>query len=79
MREIFEDAVMRVALEIMDEEDPMTHAPNPDVSAHFAHIQFGQQTGYAIFNQRLRLLAIRLEIPQSLPPPTYPDEPPAED
>lgn len=79
MRAIFEDPVMQAALEVMEEEHPVKAVPHEDVTPHFAHIQLGQQTGYATYGDRLRLLGKGIDIPQKDPEANYPDEPPPVD
>jgi hypothetical protein len=76
MRAILADPIMQLALEVMADEHPGKHLPASDVTPHFAHIQLGQQTGYATYDNRLRLLGKGIEIPQEIPEATYPDETP---
>lgn len=76
MREILENDTMRTALEVMADEHPVKAVPEDDVTPHFAHIQLGQQTGYATYESRLRLLGKGIEIQQTTPPADYADEPP---
>lgn len=76
MRAILENATMQLALEVMGDEHPVKHVPAADVTPHFAHIQLGQQTGYATYESRLRLLGKGIEIPQETPPALYEDDPP---
>lgn len=75
MRAILESETMQIALEVMADEHPVKAAPSADVTPHFAHIQLGQQTGYAIYDERLRLLGKGIEIPQTVPEQTYGDPP----
>lgn len=75
MRAILESEPMQVALEVMADEHPVKAVPSDDVTPHFAHIQLGQQTGYAIYGERLRLLGRGIEVPQTTPEPTYEDPP----
>lgn len=76
MRAILESEVMQAALEVMAGENPVNGTPKDDVTPHFAHIQLGQQTGYATYDTRLKLLGKGIEIPQTTPPADYADEPP---
>lgn len=73
MRAILENETMQIALEVMAEEHPVKAVPSDDVTPHYAHIQLGQQTGYATYDERLRLLGKGIEIPQTTPEPTYED------
>lgn len=77
MRKLLESPVMQLALEIMDgpSENSVYFRPTPDVSPHFAHIQLGQQTGYANYGQRLRLLGQHINLPQPEPEATYENDP----
>lgn len=79
MRTILENEVMIAALEVMAFENPGKHMPHADVTPHFAHIQLGAQTGYAIYENRLRLLGKGIEIPQADPAADYPDDQPQPD
>lgn len=76
MRAILENDTMRAALEVMADEHPVKAVPDDDVTPHFAHIQLGQQTGYATYDTRLKLLGKGIEIPQKDPEALYePDQP----
>lgn len=74
MRALLESDTMRAALEVMADEHPVKGVPAADVTPHFAHIQLGQQTGYATYDSRLRLLGKGIEIPQTTPEATYPPD-----
>lgn len=75
MRAVLETDTMQLALEVMADEHPVKAAPSADVTPHFAHVQLGQQTGYAIYGERLRLLGKGIEIPQQTPEATYENPP----
>lgn len=75
MRAILETETMQIALEVMADEHPVKAVPTADVTPQFAHIQLGQQTGYAIYGERLRLLGTGLPVPQDTPPQTYENPP----
>lgn len=72
MREMFETTPFQILLGVMRGEAPVNYgSPSPDVSPHFAHIQLGQQTGYAMYEIRMLSLGTRLPPPQTTPPADY--------
>lgn len=79
LRTVLEMDVVKLAIEVLaddENENPVLARPNEDVSPHFAHIQLGQQTGYAQYPKRLKNLATHPPIPQDSNPETeYAEEP----
>lgn len=75
MREMFESTPFLLLLEAMRREDPVKFPPSADVTPHYAHIQLGQQTGYATYEARMLSLGTRLPPPQTTPPADYRPEP----
>jgi hypothetical protein len=57
LRSILETDVMKLWLEAMEEQSPVNFVPTHDVTPHFAHIQLGQQTGWAQYLQNFQVLA----------------------
>lgn len=79
LRGLLENEVMVLAREVLATdpgENPVLNVTADDVTPHYAHIQLGQQTGYAQYPQRLKALATHLPSPQDANPDTeYAEEP----
>lgn len=80
MRQILASPVLKMFFEAMNEEAPVKFPPADDVSPHFAHIQLGQQTGWAQFEKILLSGGQQPPTPQTEPVQSYlnPEDPPEE-
>jgi hypothetical protein len=77
MRGILEIPTMKLWLDAMNEDSPVYFVPTHDVTPHFAHIQLGQQTGWAQFHKTFLSGGEQPQTPQTEPEQSYlpPEEP----
>lgn len=75
-RELTQSENFKLAIEAMKSIDPVQFTSDHDISPHYAHIQLGQQQGWAQYQRQFHLLALPIETREPLPEPDYPDEKP---
>ena len=80
MRDLTQTTHFQLALEAMRSIDPVRFTTDPDVTPHYAHVQLGNQTGWAQYERQFLLLARPITKNEPLPEPDYSEEPePAEE
>lgn len=70
LRTVLEMDVVQLAMEVLAGKAPVNHMPTGDVSPHFAHIQLGEQCGWAKYPIELLQLATHPPIPKDANPET---------
>jgi hypothetical protein len=71
LRSILETDTMKLWLEAMEEQSPVNYLPTHDVTPHFAHIQLGQQTGWAQYGKTFLTGGQQPEGPPAEPDQSY--------